>query len=259
MLQDLSPTRAAGPLVPALQEDILMTKRKTLSLAFAGSLVVSVTLATPGLVKAQSETILPAPPRENSAGPQTEPATGKQVVSSAPLPENSPTLSITPAQLDAFADLVDGTTGEVQLRLIREPGLAPLVKAAADARMARKRLGKDLTIAGVSILGAGAIAGLGVVLMTGAICFDAACQSNVDQGTHIAEIIVLVAAGIGLALAVPGIVEMARHTDIETEAAERYQGPVSGLPLVLPPAESPAHSTGPSGKSLSLPLLSFTF
>ena len=235
-----------------------MTKRKTLSLAFAGSLVVSVTLATPGLAKAQSETILPAPPRENSPGPQTEPVTGKQAVQSAPLPENSLTLSITPAQLDAFADLVDRTTGEVQLRLIREPGLAPLVKAAADARMARKRLGNDLTIAGVSIFGAGAIAGLGVFLTTG-LCFDAACQGDVDQSNHTAEIIVLVAAGTGLALAVPGIVEMARHTDIETEAAERYQGPVIGLPLVLPPAESPAHSTGPSGKSLSLPLLSLTF
>ena len=69
----------------------------------------------------------------------------------------------------------------------------------------------------------------------------------------------LVTAGLGLALAIPGIVRMARQTEVETQAVERYQRSQSSPPPIFPTGNARPLSGGSGGKSLCLSLLSFTF
>jgi hypothetical protein len=173
----------------------------------------------------------------------------------APLVAPSPTPSITPSQVDTFAELLGEPRERVEQRLLWDPGLVPLAAAAVDARRARKSQGKVMTIGGFTLLGVGAVVGFLVALSGPLICWDAACQSEADARARSGEVIALASAGIGLALGIPGIVMLARQSEAEDKAVERYQ--ISGVGA--PPGNSRVLSTGSAGKTFSVSLWSFAF
>ena len=175
--------------------------------------------------------------------------------------------SLTPTQLEAFVQLIGEPTPVVWQHLVADPGLVPLAAAAADTRMERKSSGKTMTIAGFTILGVGAITGYVLVLLalrddlnSCAYGSESCGNGNSSDGQiKLGVALALVSTGVGLALGIPGIIRMAKQTDVETAAVDRYQFPVWGRPPVNPPWQS---STGPAAvrsKPLSLSLLSFTF
>jgi hypothetical protein len=177
----------------------------------------------------------------------------------APVAAPSPTLSITPSQVDTFAELLGEPKETVEQRLLWDPGLAPLAAAAVDARLARKSQGKVMTIGGFTLLGVGVVAGLLVALSGPWICWDAACQSEADAHGESGEAIALASVGIGLALGIPGIVMLARQSEAETKAVDRYQVSRVGPRPAFPPGNSRALSTGAVGKTFSLSLWSCAF
>ena len=189
-------------------------------------------------------------------GKPVHPSTGSPP---ARLAAPSPIPSITPAQVDTFAELLGEPRERVEEHLLWDPGLAPLVAAAADARRARKSQGKAMTIGGFTLLGVGVVAGLLVALSGPWICWDAACQSEADARAHSGEAVALASVGLGLALGIPGIVMLARQSQAENQAVDRYQVSRVGPPSALPPGNSRALSTGAVGKTFSLSLWSFAF
>jgi hypothetical protein len=62
-----------------------------------------------------------------------------------------------------------------------------------------------------------------------------------------------------LAIGVPGIVRMAKQTEVETEAVDRYQYTGAGRQPIFPPGYSSALPGGARAKALNLSLLSFKF
>jgi hypothetical protein len=166
---------------------------------------------------------------------------------------------ITAAQVEAFAELLGEPEGKVEQRLLWDPGLASLAVAAVEARAARKKTGKTMMICGFTLLGAGATVGVLVALSGPMICFDEACQRRRDESDHASETIILASVGLGLLLAVPGIIKMAAKSDSEAHAVNRYQDSEPIRPPILPPGNSRALSAGSAGTPLSLSLWSFTF
>jgi hypothetical protein len=167
------------------------------------------------------------------------------------------TPSITPSQVDTFAELLGEPRERVEQRLLWDPGLVPLVAAAVDARVARKSQGKFMTIGGFTILGAGVVAGF-LEALSG-LCIYGDCQSEADAKSRAGEAIALASVGIGLALGIPGIVMLARQSEAEDKAVDRYQLFGAGPPPAFPLGNSRALSTGSAGKNFSLSLWSFAF
>jgi hypothetical protein len=111
-----------------------------------------------------------------------------------------------------------------------------------------------MAIAGFTILGIGDIVGTALIVTTPG-------YPNVQSG-H--EGRVLLGAGIGvaslaigLALAIPGLIKMARETEVETRAREAYR-PSGDLNLSTTCLEPP-RSLALVGKSVYSPLFSATF
>ena len=177
----------------------------------------------------------------------------------APVAAPAPMASITSSQLDTFAALLGEPEERVEQRLLWDPGLVPLATAAVDARLARKSQGKVMTIGGFTLLGVGVVAGLLVALSGPLICWDAACQSEADARAHSGEVIALASVGIGLALGVPGIVMLARQSEAEDKAVDRYQLFGAGPPPAFPSGNSRTLSTGSAATTFSLSLCSFAF
>jgi hypothetical protein len=205
-------------------------------LVITSILVASATLATPAVVHAQDQ---PAP-------------------FVAP-----PASSLTRLQVDAFAELLGEPKEVVWQRLLADPGLVPFAAAAADTRMERKSSGKTMTIVGFTILGVGLVAGY-LIILSGISdsmnCgFDTSCNPNNDGRITTGFVIGLVSTGVGLAIGVPGIVRMAKQTEVETEAVDRYQYTGAGRQPVFPPGYSSALPGSASRKALNLSLLSFKF
>jgi hypothetical protein len=149
-------------------------------------------------------------------------------------------------------------------RLQLDPGLVPLAAAAADARMSRKSSGKTRTIVGFSIFGVGL--GAGYVIMLASIIgsadcnngssYNSTCDNNAGSGVIAGLLVMVVATGVGLGIGIPGIVSMARQSEAETAAVDRYQYPFA------PPAPTPYYpgqSALPSPRAFKVPLLSFSF
>lgn len=205
----------------------------------ACGLVACATLAVPAVARAQGESTHPSPPPRAGAVPYTP--------------------VITAAQVEAFAELLGEPEGKVEQRLLWDPGLAPLAVAAINARVARKSAGRTMMICGFTLLGAGATVGVVVALSGPLLCFDDACQRRKDESNRAGETIILASLGIGLLVAIPGIIKTASQTDSEVQAMNRYQTSEPGRPPILPPGNSHALSTGAAGTPLSLSLWSFTF
>jgi hypothetical protein len=179
-------------------------------------------------------------------------------------PATRPAPVITTDQLVAFSELLGEPRPVVWQRLQVDPGLVPFAVAAADARMARKSSGKVRTAVGFSIFGVGGITGYIVMLSS----FMSSCNYNgnyyndscgsIDGGRFVLGIVIMAAsAGVGLGLGIPGVISMARQSEAETAAVDRYQYPQ----LPLPPATyyGPSFSAAPAAPTVKLPLLSLSF
>jgi hypothetical protein len=173
------------------------------------------------------------------------------------------------AQLEAFAALVGESTSTVAQRMATDPSLVPLAAKAADARRQRKHSGKVLTITGFSIFGLGTAIGFEMIVASlGSYnCPSNGCPEGGNHGLP-GLVVALVSEAIGLAMAIPGIVKMARQSEAETEASARYRpvaaphdGSASSSSLSSPTqslrTELPETSMHPTG--FLLPLLSGTF
>jgi hypothetical protein len=176
---------------------------------------------------------------------------------------------MTRSQADAFADLLGEPVEDVAWRLHNEPRLIPLAAAAADARLTRQNFGKQMMTGGFMLFGLGMTVALGAVMSTmpaPGTCDDSdPCQpSPMSAKANAIGVVGLVTAALGLALAIPGIVVMARQTDIETEAVSRYQSTERDAPPTYSPVSPrslPVGSlpVGSGGKAMSFSLWSFTF
>jgi hypothetical protein len=137
-------------------------------------------------------------------------------------PTNTASLAgpqLAPEQMAAFADLTGDTPHRITQRLASDPNLARLAGQAADARMSRKRAGKVMAIVGFTVLGVGDIVGTAIVISTPG-------YPNVEKG-HEGRILLGLGIGVGalavgLALAIPGLVKMAKASDVENQALELY-------------------------------------
>jgi hypothetical protein len=180
---------------------------------------------------------------------------------------------LTSVQLEKFAELLGEPSSVVWRNLLADPSLVPYAARAAEIRQDRKNTGKIMTIVGFSILGVGSIVGYVVMLQgigdincSSDYSYNNSCSSGSDSAVLTGLLIGLASVGIGLGIGIPGIVKMARQTDEETEAVNRYQYSVS----LRSPAPSRYEPTpyspngGPYppsslGKTLRVPLLSFSF
>ncbi len=175
----------------------------------------------------------------------------------APLPS---TMFISSARLQAFADLVGEPLDIVALRLYQDPNLIGPAVAAADARLARKRSGKWMAVSGFTLHAFGTILVWYALLETSGPVFPEGDQrppvSSTDKAIGIGG---LVAAVVGLALAIPGVIRIARESKTETEAIERYTRPE--VPYRPPFARDRSDSLGPGPStgiiSVSLPAIAF--
>jgi hypothetical protein len=162
--------------------------------------------------------------------------------------------TLAPAQLDAFAAVVSDSESSVRQHLVARPDLIASVRAAADARLRRKHMGKVLTISGITIQVVGTTIGFSI-LQAGLRSYNCPEGGACDTGNvGLAGIIVIgVANAAGLALAIPGIVKLASESDAEVTAAKAYRSAVApaGAPPALPAMRS---SLG-----LTVPLLSGTW
>jgi hypothetical protein len=179
--------------------------------------------------------------------------------------------TLAPEQLDAFAALVGESTSTVAQRIAIDPSLVPLVAKAADARTQRKHTGKVLTIAGFTIFGVGTAIGFEMIVSSlGSYNCPTPPNNCGTGGNHGLPglAVALVSEAIGLAMAIPGIVKMARQSEAETEASARYHPAAatsdgstssssSSWPTQSLRAEMPETPIRPTG--FLLPLLSRTF
>jgi hypothetical protein len=192
----------------------------------------------------------------------TTPTTAHAQSPAVPSP-SPPALSLTRLQVDAFAELLGEPKEVVWRRLLADPGLVPFAAAAAATRMERKSSGKTMTIVGFTILGVGLTAGY-LIILSGIsdsvnCSFDSACSQSNDGRITTGFVVGLVSTGVGLAIGIPGIVRMAKQTEVETEAVDRYQYAGVGRQPVFPPGYSSALPGGARAKALNLSLLSFKF
>ena len=235
-----------------------MTKQNARWQFILGALVASATVLVQASAHAQSGQGHPPLPPASEAPSNHAPAQGH----GAPLAQ-----SLTPTQLEAFVQLIGEPMPVVWQHLVADPGLVPLAAAAADTRTERKSSGKTMTIAGFTILGVGAITGYVIVLLAlrddlnqCAYGSDSCGNGNSSDGQiKLGVALALVSTGVGLALGIPGIIRMAKQTEVETAAVDRYQFPGWGRPPVNPPWQSSAGPAAVRSKPLSLSLLSFTF
>jgi hypothetical protein len=168
--------------------------------------------------------------------------------------------------LDAFASLVGESMSIVVRRIETDPSLLPWAAKAADARMRRKHTGTVLTITGFTIFGVGSLIGWELIVssLRPVNCPNNGCDTGGNHGVP-GLVVALVSEAIGLAMAIPGIVKMARQSDAETEASARYYpqtatsdgSTTSPWSAQLLRAGMPEPSMRPTG--FSLPLLSGTF
>jgi F0F1-type ATP synthase membrane subunit c/vacuolar-type H+-ATPase subunit K len=168
------------------------------------------------------------------------------------------------SQLEAFAGLADVSTDEIVRRVLWDPGLTPLIAAAADANLERRRLGKGMTIAGFSGMGAGIL--VGIVLVISSLRWDTGCpyeggsnctpQGDDEGQKHSGYILMVASVAVGLGVAIPGIIISSSTGATEDRALKRFQGQKDPpRPFAAPRA---LHAAAP-GRSLGLPLVSLAF
>jgi hypothetical protein len=196
------------------------------------------------------------------APPARADAAAAAAVPPAPYP-SAPGPIITTEQLAYFSELVGEPRPVVWQRLQRDPGLVPFAVAAADERMNRKSSGKLRTAVGFTIFGVGGITGYIVMLSSltlgcnyGESSYNNSCDDGMGRRFLLGALLMAASAGVGLGIGIPGIVSMARQSEAETAAVDRYQYPQIPQP---PPGYGPAYSAAPGGFALKVPLLSLSF
>jgi nitrate reductase NapE component len=176
-------------------------------------------------------------------------------------PGPAPTRGLTAEQLDAFVQLVGDPKPLVWQRLLADPGLVPYAAAAADARLERRASGKTMTIVGFSILGVGVIGGYALFMVGYFQMFSCLDSESCHPGSFMLGGLAVMAGGtaLGLSLGIPGIIRITRPSEAENAANDRYQNP--GLPRLPPYPASYQQSLHlrPPARTLSVPILSFTF
>jgi hypothetical protein len=128
-------------------------------------------------------------------------------------------VNLTPEQLDSFSELTGDGQRAVAYRLSMNPNLVPLAAAAADARSSRRRTGKIMAIVGFTILGVGDIVGTYIVISTPGY---PKVQSGNYGRMYLGVGVGLASLAVGLALAIPGLIKMARMTEVENRAVDAY-------------------------------------
>jgi hypothetical protein len=219
------------------------------------ALLLAVGLAVPRAALGQGESGL-----DTSPSPWARP--GGEVTP----PQGRSGQALTQPQLDAFAQLTGDESEVVLRRLSGNPGLIPWAAAAADARIARRSSGSAMVIGGYTVFGLGVIIG-GVLLLSGLTPSSdcpweggSDCQSSGNDGTvHAGLAIIALSAVIGPALAIPGHVKVARTTQVEADALDRYEDSARVLAPSAPPSEVRSVRGRSTSKSLVLPLLSISF
>jgi hypothetical protein len=84
--------------------------------------------------------------------------------------------------------------------------------------------------------------------------------NNTNSDTALTGLLVaVVSVGIGLGIGIPGIVKMARQSEEETEAVNRYQDSVSMRSMRLPYPHSLPYPPTSLGETLGIPILSLSF
>lgn len=189
------------------------------------------------------------------AGEGVAPSTAQEALPApaptSPTPAPLPRLSA--EQLESFADLTGDSTRAVAYRLSREPQLVPLAASAADARRSRRSSGKVMAVTGFVILGVGDIIGTAIIVTTpGYPEVESGHEKRILLGAGIG----VVALAIGLGLAIPGLIRMARETEVETRARESYRP--SG-PSELSSLQTLSPQLSPIAASLYSPILSGRF
>jgi hypothetical protein len=170
---------------------------------------------------------------------------------------------ISQAQFESFAELIGEPRPLVWQRLQLDPGLVPLAAAAGDARMSRKSSGKTRTIVGFSIFGAGLGVGYLIFLSSvfdGVNCnnsYNDTCATSVGSGAIAGLLLMVISSAVGLGIGIPGIVSMARQSEAETAAVDRYQYPLAPQPPS--PYYYPGQSSMPASRAFKMPLLSLSF
>jgi hypothetical protein len=219
-------------------------------------LILAAELAAPRMVLAQGK-----PELNPSSSPWARPA----VAASPSVPPGSLAPRLTQPQFDAFVQMTGDHPYLVHQRLTLDPGLSPLVAAAADARSARQASGKAMVTGGYVILVVGGL--LGGILFLSAITPSSDCPweggSDCDSGGNDGQVHaglgILALSGVaGLVLVIAGNVKRSGTGQPELDALTRYHG--SGPPLASPrSAEArPVRSREP-GRSLAFPLLALSF
>lgn len=169
---------------------------------------------------------------------------------------------ISQAQFESFAELIGEPRPLVWQRLQLDPGLVPFAAAAADARMSRKSSGKTRTIVGFSIFGVGLGVGYLIFLSSvfdGVNCNDSytdTCSNSIGSGAIAGLLVMAIASAVGLGIGIPGIISMARQSEAETAAVDRYQYTFAPP---APPPYYPGQSSLPPSRAFKLPLLSLAF
>jgi hypothetical protein len=194
----------------------------------------------------------------------------------APAPAPPPELA--PVQISTFARIVGAPQGEVAARLAADAHLRGVALRAVEAREKRRSSAKARAIGGFVLLGVGDIAGAVIIVTTPG--YPDNVGSSGDARVYAGLGVALVSLGVGLAIAIPGLVDLNRAGPEERQAAAEYRrlmppppgAPPAGVPPpgspppgspppgTLPPGSPPPGASPPiSGRGVVLPLLSFTF
>ncbi len=161
--------------------------------------------------------------------------------------------AISTEQFIALAELFGEPRPVIWQHLQRDPSLIPFAVAAADARMSRKHRGKTHTAVGFSIFGVGAITSY--LLISTSFQREGGGYSVAGDRIMLGLVVIAMSAGLGLPLGIGGVVAMARQSEAEAAAVDRYQ--FSRMPS--PPVHGPSYSAAPSGYAVKVPLLSLSF
>jgi len=163
-----------------------------------------------------------------------------------------PPRQLTDVQFDTFVEQTGDSEANVSRRLVMDPGLIPLAAVAADARRSRRRVGTSLMAWGFTIVGLAST--ITLIGAAGVPDTDPPCSGG--RSCRGLEIFFGVSSAVGLALAIPGIVVMARESSVEKAAGDRYRS--ATIPLGMPDDDRHPSPHRPT-TAFSLTLLSMTF
>jgi hypothetical protein len=167
----------------------------------------------------------------------------------APAKQSTASVNLTPEQLDSFSDLTGDGQKKVAYRLSQNPNLVPLAASAADARTSRRTTGKVMAIVGFTILGVGDITSAYILVTTPGY---PKIESGHENRLFLSAGIALGSIAVGLALAIPGLIKMARPSEVENQALDAYAPGRREVSYLLTPPQV-------LGQTVTMPVWSSTF